>query len=95
MPTTLFCTTKISFINEIANICEEVGADVKIVALALGLDYRISPRFMNPGVGYGGSCFPKDVKALIATTKQKGYHAKLFEEVDAANERQKKRMAQK
>lgn len=90
-----FLATKISFINEVANICDEVGADVKIVALALGLDYRISPRFMNPGIGYGGSCFPKDVKALIATARQKGYCAKLFEEVDAVNERQKRKMAQK
>ncbi len=90
-----FLATKISFINEMANICDEVGADIKIVALALGLDYRISPRFLNPGVGYGGSCFPKDVKALIATARQQGYQARLFEEVDAVNERQKKRAAQR
>ncbi len=85
-----FLATKISFINEIANICDHTGADVKIVAMALGLDYRISPRFLNPGVGYGGSCFPKDVKALIKTAHEKGYHAKLLEEVDALNERQKR-----
>ena len=85
-----FLATKISFINEIANICDRTGADIKIIAMALGLDYRISPRFLNPGVGYGGSCFPKDVKALIKTAHQKGYHAKLLEEVDAVNERQKK-----
>jgi len=90
-----FLATKISFINEMANICDELGADIKTVAMALGLDYRISPRFLNPGVGYGGSCFPKDVKALIATSKQKGYTPKLFEEVDAVNERQKKRMLYK
>ena len=90
-----FLATKISFINEMANICDEVGADIKIVAMALGLDYRINPRFLNPGVGYGGSCFPKDVKALIATAKQHRYDAKLFEEVDAVNERQKKTMVQK
>src|SRR3989344_3977326 len=90
-----FLATKISFINEMANICDELGADIKTVAMALGLDYRISPRFLNPGVGYGGSCFPKDVKALIATSKQAGYPARLFEEVDAVNERQKKRMLHK
>src|SRR3989344_5729920 len=84
-----FLATKISFINEIANICDRTGADIKIIAMALGLDYRISPRFLNPGVGYGGSCFPKDVKALIKTAQEKGYHAKLLEEVDALNERQK------
>ncbi len=90
-----FLATKISFINEMANICDRVGADIKIVSLALGLDYRISPRFLNPGVGYGGSCFPKDVKALIATAQQKGYVPRLFQEVDAVNERQKKFLVQK
>lgn len=90
-----FLATKISFINEIANICDRTGADIKIIAMALGLDYRISPRFLNPGVGYGGSCFPKDVKALIKTAHEKGYHAKLLEEVDALNERQKKIMVAK
>ena len=90
-----FLATKISFINEMANICDRVGADIKIVSMALGLDYRISPRFLNPGVGYGGSCFPKDVKALITTAKQHGYTASLFEEVDALNERQKKIMVNK
>jgi len=90
-----FLATKISFINELANICDKVGADIKIVSMALGLDYRISPRFLNPGVGYGGSCFPKDVKALIATAKQHGYQASLFEEVDALNERQKKMIVHK
>ncbi|MEK6809928.1 MAG: UDP-glucose/GDP-mannose dehydrogenase family protein [Nanoarchaeota archaeon] len=84
-----FLATKISFINEIANICDRTGADVKIISMALGLDYRISPRFLNPGVGYGGSCFPKDVKALIKNAHEKGYQAKLLEEVDALNERQK------
>ncbi len=84
-----FLATKISFINEIANICDKVGADVKMVALALGLDYRISPRFLNAGVGYGGSCFPKDVKAIAQTAKRHGYTARLLEEVTALNERQK------
>ncbi|MDO8511629.1 MAG: UDP-glucose/GDP-mannose dehydrogenase family protein [Nanoarchaeota archaeon] len=90
-----FLATKISFINEIANICDRTGADVKIVSMALGLDYRISPRFLNPGVGYGGSCFPKDVKALIQTAHEKGYSAKLLEEVDALNERQKRLLVTK
>src|SRR3989344_620987 len=90
-----FLATKISFINEIANICDRTGEDIKIISMALGLDYRISPRFLNPGVGYGGSCFPKDVKALIKTAHQKGYHAKLLEEVDALNERQKKMIVTK
>jgi len=90
-----FLATKISFINEMANICERVGADVKMVSMALGLDYRVSPRFLNPGVGYGGSCFPKDVKALISTSRKHGYEAKLFEEVDNLNERQKDLLADK
>ncbi|HLD39599.1 MAG TPA: UDP-glucose/GDP-mannose dehydrogenase family protein [Candidatus Nanoarchaeia archaeon] len=90
-----FLATKISFINEIANICDRTGADIKIISMALGLDYRISPRFLNPGVGYGGSCFPKDVKALIKTAHEKGYDAKLLEEVDALNERQKKMIVTK
>ena len=90
-----FLSTKISFINEIANICDKVGADVKMVSLALGLDFRISPRFLNPGVGYGGSCFPKDVRALTSTAKKHNYHAKLFEEVTALNERQKEIMVEK
>ena len=85
-----FLATKISFINEMANICDRVGADVKMVSMALGMDYRISPRFLNPGVGYGGSCFPKDDMALIATAAQHGYQAKLFQEVDNLNERQKR-----
>lgn len=84
-----FLATKISFINEIANICDKVKADVRIVAQAMGLDYRISPKFLNPGVGYGGSCFPKDVRALINSAREKNYEAKLLQEVDALNERQK------
>src|SRR3989344_3296077 len=84
-----FLATKISFINEMANICDRTGADIKIISMALGLDYRISPRFLNPGIGYGGSCFPKDVKAIVNTSKQHNYQARLFEEVIALNERQK------
>ncbi|MCK4589122.1 MAG: UDP-glucose/GDP-mannose dehydrogenase family protein [Nanoarchaeota archaeon] len=84
-----FLATKISFINEIANICDKVGADVRMVAKAMGLDYRISPKFLNPGIGFGGSCFPKDVRALIATAKKNNYQPKLLEEVDTLNMRQK------
>lgn len=84
-----FLATKISFINEIANICDKVNADVKMVSMALGLDYRISPHFLNPGIGYGGSCFPKDVKAIVNTASQYNYQAKLFEEVISLNNRQK------
>lgn len=90
-----FLATKISFINEMANICDKVGADVKMVSMALGMDYRISPRFLNPGVGYGGSCFPKDVKALISTARKHGYNADLVREVDALNERQKSILIEK
>ena len=84
-----FLATKISFINEIANICDKVGADVKIVSKAIGKDYRISPKFLNAGIGYGGSCFPKDVQALINTSKEHGYQAKLLQQVEEINERQK------
>ncbi|MBI4152747.1 UDP-glucose/GDP-mannose dehydrogenase family protein [Candidatus Woesearchaeota archaeon] len=87
-----FLAAKISFVNELANICERVGADVKMVTQAMGLDYRINPRFLNPGIGYGGSCFPKDVRALIHTAKEKGYDAALLREVDLLNERQKKKL---
>ncbi len=85
-----FLATKISFINEIANICDQVGGDIKTVARGLGMDYRINPKFLNAGVGYGGSCFPKDIRALIAVAKEKGYAAQLLQEVHSLNERQKK-----
>ncbi|MEK6951272.1 MAG: UDP-glucose/GDP-mannose dehydrogenase family protein [Nanoarchaeota archaeon] len=84
-----FLATKISFINEIANICQLVEADVKQVAQAMGLDYRIGPKFLNAGIGYGGSCFSKDLRALISAAEEHGYSAKLLQEVDAFNERQK------
>jgi UDPglucose 6-dehydrogenase len=90
-----FLATKISFINEIANICDVVGADVKLISQALGMDYRISPKFLNPGIGYGGSCFPKDVRALANAAKEKGYIANLLNEVDLLNERQKSRLFEK
>lgn len=87
--------TKISFMNEIANICEKVGADVKDVRAGIGSDRRIGYHFIYPGVGYGGSCFPKDVKALINTAKESGYHAELVSAVDNVNNRQKTILANK
>lgn len=85
--------TKISFINEIANICERVGADVRDVRTGIGSDHRIGYHFIYPGVGYGGSCFPKDVKALIHTAKNAGMTPELLEAVEAVNKTQKRRMA--
>lgn len=84
-----FLATKISFINEIANICDAMGADVKVVAKALGMDQRIGPKFLNAGMGYGGSCFPKDVRALSHVAKKKGYDPFILPAVDAFNEQQK------
>jgi UDPglucose 6-dehydrogenase len=81
--------TKISFINEIANICERVGADVGAVRRGIGADHRIGHHFIYPGMGYGGSCFPKDVKALITTARGSGYEPDLIAAVDAVNHRQK------
>jgi UDPglucose 6-dehydrogenase len=85
-----FLATKISFINEIANISDKVGADVKVIAQAMGMDYRISPKFLHAGIGYGGSCFPKDVRALVHTAKEHNYNSQLLHQVDALNERQKR-----
>lgn len=90
-----FLATKISFINEVANICEKFGADVTVVARGMGLDHRISPYFLRAGCGFGGSCFPKDVKALIHTGKQAGEEPKLLESVIEVNERQKLRPVEK
>ncbi|GHA72969.1 UDP-glucose dehydrogenase family protein [Cognatilysobacter bugurensis] len=81
--------TKISFMNEIAQIAERVGADVEMVRQGIGSDPRIGWHFIYPGAGYGGSCFPKDVRALANTAKQNGYRAELLESVEAVNERQK------
>jgi UDPglucose 6-dehydrogenase len=81
--------TRISFMNQLAHLCEKTGADIKAVSRGLGLDSRIGPRFLQAGVGYGGSCFPKDVKALVATLKTHGCPADLFEAVDRINEAQK------
>ena len=81
--------TKISFMNEVANICELVGADVNKVRIGIGSDSRIGYSFIYPGSGYGGSCFPKDVKALKKTAEQEGYNAQLLNAVEDVNDRQK------
>jgi len=81
--------TRISFMNDIANLCEIVGADVNMVRKGIGSDTRIGNKFIYPGVGYGGSCFPKDVKALIKTSKENKYTLELLQAVENVNERQK------
>jgi UDPglucose 6-dehydrogenase len=90
-----FLATKISFINEIANVCEEVGADVGEVASGMGLDPRIGRSFLNAGVGFGGSCFPKDVSALKQLAGNSGYHFQLLTAVIEVNELQKRRVVSK
>ncbi|MGZ3513827.1 MAG: UDP-glucose dehydrogenase family protein [Thermodesulfobacteriota bacterium] len=90
-----FLATKVSFINEIANVCELVGADVHHVARAMGLDGRIGKKFLHPGPGYGGSCFPKDTRALARMAHEKGYLFKVLDAVIRVNEEQKKRMISK
>ncbi len=87
--------TKISFMNEIANICEKVGADANQVRIGIGSDQRIGYSFIYPGVGYGGSCFPKDVKALKKIAKENGYTAQLITAVEQVNDAQKLVIAQK
>ena len=87
--------TKISFMNEIANICEKVGADANQVRLGIGADQRIGYSFIYPGVGYGGSCFPKDVKALTKIAEENGYTAELITAVEQVNDAQKLVIAQK
>jgi UDPglucose 6-dehydrogenase len=84
-----FLATKISFINEVANICDRVGADVTQVAKGIGLDSRIGSKFLNAGLGWGGSCFPKDVSALIHTADDYGYEAQLMKAAVAVNQRQR------
>jgi UDPglucose 6-dehydrogenase len=86
-----FLATKISFINEIANVSEELGADVLEVAYGMGLDNRIGPKFLQAGIGYGGSCFPKDVQALKQLAGNTGYHFQLLTSVIEVNELQKRR----
>ena len=82
--------TKISFINEIANICESVGADVNHVRTGIGSDKRIGYQFIYPGCGYGGSCFPKDVQALVNIANDHGYNPELISSVERVNKAQKK-----
>ncbi|RKQ91267.1 UDP-glucose dehydrogenase [Solirubrobacter pauli] len=90
-----FLATKISFINEIANVCEETGADVVEVAKGMGLDNRIGPKFLQAGIGFGGSCFPKDVTALKQLAGNSGYHFQLLNSVIEVNELQKRRVIAK
>jgi len=87
--------TRISFMNEVANMCELVGADVDEVRKAIGADERIGKSFLFPGIGYGGSCFPKDVKALLKSAGDKGYDFKILRAVEAVNDRQKSRLVEK
>lgn len=87
--------TKISFMNDIANLCEIVGADVNMVRKGIGSDNRIGTKFIYPGVGYGGSCFPKDVKALIRTAKQHGYEMQVLNAVESVNDAQKSVLVKK
>ncbi len=90
-----FLVTRISFINEIANVCELVGADVESVAKGVGLDHRLGPHFLRAGIGWGGSCFPKDSLALKQLAANSGYHFHLMNAVIEVNELQKRRVLQK
>jgi UDPglucose 6-dehydrogenase len=90
-----FLVTRISFINEIANVCELVGADVEQVAKGIGLDHRLGPHFLRAGIGWGGSCFPKDSLALKQLAANSGYHFHLMNAVIEVNELQKRRVLQK
>jgi UDPglucose 6-dehydrogenase len=90
-----FLAVKITFINEIANLCEKAGADVRDVAKAMGRDGRIGAKFLHPGPGYGGSCFPKDTRALARTGRDHGEPLGIIEATIHANDRQKTRMVQK
>jgi UDPglucose 6-dehydrogenase len=90
-----FLATRISFINEIANVCEAVGADVEDVAEGVGLDHRLGPHFLRAGIGFGGSCFPKDVSFLKLLAGNSGYHFQLVSAVIEVNELQKRRVVQK
>src|SRR6059036_4167127 len=87
--------TRISFMNEIANLCERVGADVDQVRRGIGYDRRIGHHFLFPGAGYGGSCFPKDVKAVIRTAREQGLAFPVLAAVEAVNEEQKRRLVDK
>ena len=87
--------TRISFMNDIANLCELVGADVNMVRKGIGADSRIGSKFLYPGCGYGGSCFPKDVKALIKTAEKEGYDMRVLKAVEEVNEQQKRILFEK
>jgi UDPglucose 6-dehydrogenase len=87
--------TRISFMNEVANVCELVGADVDQVRKAMGADRRIGASFLFPGVGYGGSCFPKDVKALLKSSQDRGYDFQTLRAVESVNQAQKQRLVAK
>ena len=87
--------TRISFMNELSHLCESTGADIKDVAKGMGLDDRVGPRFLQAGAGYGGSCFPKDVRALAQTLEQHGHPSTILRAVDYVNERQKKSILSK
>lgn len=90
-----FLATKISFINEISTLCESVGADVHAVAKGIGMDKRIGPKFLHPGPGYGGSCFPKDTQALVRIAQENGVSSRIVESVIEVNAAQKARMIKK
>lgn len=90
-----FLATKISFINMLAEFCEMTGGNVRDVAMGMGLDSRIGPRFLHAGIGYGGSCFPKDVRALIATAKEMGLEMPIVEATDRVNARQRTRFVER
>lgn len=90
-----YLAMKISFINAVASICESVGADVQQVCKGIGTDSRIGPRFLNPGIGYGGSCFPKDLMAFRSVAREHGYEFRLLDEVIRTNEEQRQRFVRK
>jgi UDPglucose 6-dehydrogenase len=90
-----FLAAKISFMNEIANLCDEVDADVESVRIGMGTDARIGMKFLFPGIGYGGSCFPKDVKALVKTSSEHGVELSILKKVEEVNEKQKKIIVKK
>jgi UDPglucose 6-dehydrogenase len=95
MASNAFLATRVSFINEIANVCEVTGADVEAVARGVGLDHRLGPHFLRAGIGYGGSCFPKDTSALKQLAANSGYHFQLLTAVIEVNELQKRRVVGK
>jgi len=90
-----FLAVKISFINEMANLCEKIGGDVHAIARGIGLDRRIGPKFLHPGPGFGGSCFPKDTRSAASFARQKGLQLEIVEAVIRVNEQQRERMVEK